>query len=143
MENKALTESADAIFGVYPELRRFIHEAFDRQEIKITRTQQIIILTMANAGVLSMSALAKRINTSNEQATRAVSQLIKLGFMERFQNENNHRIVNIRLTGAAEEYLNKVKATMADLLAHPILDKDDPRYRKYASDLKKLHTYFT
>ena len=142
MDNKALTNSADAIFGVYPELRRLVHESFDRQEIKLTRTQQIILLTLANADVLSMSVLAKRINTSNEQATRAVSQLIKLGFMERFQNVKNRRIVNIRLTKAAEDYLTSVRATAADLLAHPVIDSEDERYKKYARDLASLHDYF-
>lgn len=142
MDNKTLNDIAMSIFGVFPEMRRLVHEAFDRQDIKLTRTQQIILMTMANAGVLSMSELATRINTSNEQATRAVSQLISLGFMERFQNERNHRIVNIALTNDADEYLNKVRETTTYLLAHPVIESDDERCQKLARDLESLRSYF-
>lgn len=142
MKKKAIAECSEAVFGVYPELRRMVMEAFDRQEVKLTRTQQIILITMANTGVLSMSALAKRINTSNEQATRAVSQIIQLGFMERFQNETNHRIVNIRLTDSAFEYLAGVKATFAEVVEAASVKDHKEQYAAFAADLKTIHDFF-
>ena len=119
-----------------------VQEAFDRQEVKLTRTQQIILMTMANKEILSMSALAKRINTSNEQATRAVSQIISMGFMERFQNESNHRIVNIRLTKNAYDYLDSVKKTAAAMLAEASIDKKDEGFAKFTDDLSAINSFF-
>lgn len=105
------------LFAIYPVLRRAVYEAFDKQDSKITRTQQIILVTMSDGATLSMSELARKIDTSNEQATRAVTQLVSLGYIERFQNEQNHRIVNIRLTDSANELLASINADALKSLA--------------------------
>ena len=63
-----------------------------------------------------MSELARSINTSNEQATRAISQLVDIGFVTRSQNEQNHRIVNIDLTEKAEKYIADVEYDAENML---------------------------
>lgn len=119
-----------------------VHESFDCQEVRLTRTQQIILLTLANADVLSMSMLAKRINTSNEQATRAVSQLIEMGFMERFQNETNHRIVNIKLTSKGKDYLDNVIKCTAERFGRVNVDRQSAEVTRFAENLGILQQFF-
>lgn len=109
-------QTTTALFKVFPLLRRAIFEAFDKQNTKLTRTQQIILVTMAGSDSLSMSELARSINTSNEQATRAISQLVDIGFVTRSQNEQNHRIVNIDLTEKAEKYIADVEYDAENML---------------------------
>lgn len=109
-------QTTTALFKVFPLLRRAIFEAFDKQNTKLTRTQQIILVTMAGSDSLSMSELARSINTSNEQATRAISQLVDSGFVTRSQNEQNHRIVNIDLTEKAEKYIADVEYDAENML---------------------------
>ncbi|MBP3272548.1 MAG: MarR family transcriptional regulator [Ruminococcus sp.] len=109
-------QTTTALFKVFPLLRRAIFEAFDKQDTKLTRTQQIILVTMAGSDSLSMSELARSINTSNEQATRAISQLVDIGFVTRSQNEQNHRIVNIDLTEKAEKYIADVEYDAENML---------------------------
>ena len=116
MKNGTGIEIAAAYFDVFPLLRRIVLEAFDRHENKLTRTQQMILVSMKSGEVLSMSKLARRINTSNEQATRAISQLTKKNMVLRFQNEDNHRVVNIVLTETADKYVEEVKQIAADML---------------------------
>ncbi len=111
-----LFDSTSAIFKLYSSMRRIVYLAFDRQEIKITRTQQIILVTLYHGGSLSMSGLARSVRTSNEQATRAIAQLVNMGFVERVQNEVNRRIINIYLTPAAEKYIKQVFDSAADIL---------------------------
>lgn len=116
MNKQADLSGSEALFMLFPVLRRVVYEAFDMHNVKITRTQQIILVTMYCSDTLSMSELARRITTSNEQATRAVTQLVALGLIRRFQNEHNHRIVNIQLTDNAKAYVSEVAET-ADKLA--------------------------
>ncbi len=124
---------APYLFAVYPVIRRAIYEAFDNQSSKITRTQQIILLTMSDMATLSMSELARKIDTSNEQATRAVNQLVGMGYIDRFQNEHNHRIVNIRLTDKAAELLEVINADAVRQLDAVV----DDGYSEMESCLKK------
>lgn len=116
LNNKNIADGSTALFMMYPVFRRILFEAFDKHSVKITRTQQTILITMSCSDTLSMSDLARRINTSNEQATRAVTQLVAMGYIDRAQNEQNHRIVNINLTDKAIAYVSEVSSIAENLL---------------------------
>ncbi len=85
---------------IYPVYRSVLCGLFDKKEFKFTKTQQLIILTLWLSGTLSLNELSKKICTSNEQATRAVGQLVKRGIVSRVKNENNRREIEISLTQA-------------------------------------------
>lgn len=127
MNKQADLSGSEALFMLFPVLRRVIYEAFDKHNMRITRTQQIILVTMYCSDTLSMSELARRITTSNEQATRAVTQLVALDLIRRFQNEHNHRIVNIRLTDNAKAYVSEVAETADKLAVEYIGSKENAK----------------
>ena len=118
MNEKARKESIDAMFELYPRGRKLIYKAFDKLEDDLTRTQQIILLALAVKDNLSMSQLASKICTSNEQATRAVTQLVDKGLVNRMQNKTNRRVVNISLTQKARDHIEGAKkAVLNETLA--------------------------
>lgn len=73
-----------------------------------------------------------KINTSNEQATRAVAQLVDMGFIERNHQPDNRRVVNISLTEKAESFLIKMKADIREDLLDLFSNVSD-------EDMKKLY----
>lgn len=77
MNDTAFTDFTASLISVYPIFRAAIFKAFDSHAKKLTRTQQIILLTMLKKETFSMSGLARSISTSNEQATRAITQLVE------------------------------------------------------------------
>ena len=109
MNEKARKESIGAMFELYPRTRKLMYEAFDKLDDDLTRTQQIILLALSVRDNLSMSQLASKICTSNEQATRAVTQLVDKELVNRSQNKTNRRVVNITLTPKAKEYIEAAK----------------------------------
>jgi DNA-binding MarR family transcriptional regulator len=118
MNKTNLSKCTAVLNELYPLCRQIVYESFDKQEKKITRTQQIILITMVTTDVMSMSELARSICTSNEQATRAVAQLVDMNFIKREQNRSNRRIINISLTDEAKDYLKLVdKVLKAELMA--------------------------
>lgn len=115
MNEKARKDTVAAMFELYPRGRKLMYEAFDKLDDDLTRTQQIILLALSVKDNLSMSQLASRICTSNEQATRAVTQLVDKSLVIRSQNKTNRRVVNITLTPKAKEYIEAAKkAVLAD-----------------------------
>lgn len=112
MDNKLRKKCTDAVYDLYPLCRKLMYRAFDNLDPELTRTQQIILLSLSVRDNLSMSQLADSINTSNEQATRAVTQLVNMGFVNRTQNKNNRRVVNITLTDKARAYIESSKKHM-------------------------------
>lgn len=112
MDNKLRKKCTDAMYDLYPRCRKLMYRAFDDLDPELTRTQQIILLSLSVKDNLSMSQLADSINTSNEQATRAVTQLVNMGFVNRTQNKSNRRVVNITLTDKARAYIESSKKHM-------------------------------
>lgn len=86
MVDNVRRECIMSMYEIYPLSRKLVFDTFDKKKYDITRTQQIIMLSLCIEGTLTMSQLASKINTSNEQATRAVAQLVDKGFVIRMQN---------------------------------------------------------
>lgn len=102
------------MYDIYPLSRKLVFDTFNKKKYNITKTQQIIMLSLSVCGVLTMSQLASKINTSNEQATRAVAQLVDKGFIVRMQNPLNRRVINIKLTPEAEKFMKKTQSEIRD-----------------------------
>ncbi len=114
MNNSTRRECIMSMYEIYPLSRKLVFDTFDKKKYDITRTQQIIMLSLSISGTLTMSQLASKINTSNEQATRAVAQLVNKGFIVRMQNPDNRRVINIKLTDEAMRFMEKTKAEILD-----------------------------
>lgn len=141
MDNKLRKKCTDAVYDLYPLCRKLMSKAFDALDPPLTRTQQIILLSLSVKDNLSMSQLAESINTSNEQATRAVTQLVNLGFVNRAQNKNNRRVVNITLTEQARAYIENSKKHMLSITeetAQSVTDEQQQMIFETITLLQKL-----
>ncbi len=116
MERKERIECINMLYEMYPLSRKLVFDTFNLKNSILTRTQQIILLALSLSKTLTMSQLAEKINTSNEQATRAVAQLVEMDFVERKQNAKNRRIINISLTDKAMNFLENTKNNIMDEL---------------------------
>ena len=116
MERKERIECINMLYEMYPLSRKLVFDTFNLKNSILTRTQQIILLALSLSKTLTMSQLAEKINTSNEQATRAVSQLVEMDFVERKQDTKNRRIINISLTDKALNFLENTKNNIMDEL---------------------------
>lgn len=112
MNENERKEYINSLFRIYPVCRKLVFDTFDKKKYGITRTQQVIMLTLGVNGTLTMSGLASKINTSNEQATRAVAQLVEKGFIERMHDSANRRIIKIKLTDEAKAFVEQIKREM-------------------------------
>ena len=127
-----------SMYEVYPLSRKLVFDTFDKKKYDITRTQQIIMLSLSVCGTLTMSQLASKINTSNEQATRAVAQLVDKGFIVRMQNPNNRRVINIKLTEKAEAFFEKMKSEILDELLLKFSSISDEEMEKLNDSLTEV-----
>lgn len=131
MVDNVRRECIMSMYEIYPLSRKLVFDTFDKKKYDITRTQQIIMLSLCIEGTLTMSQLASKINTSNEQATRAVAQLVDKGFVIRMQNPDNRRVINIRLTDEAMRFMEKMKNEILDDILGKFSSVSD-------SDMKKM-----
>ena len=121
MVDNVRRECIMSMYEIYPLSRKLVFDTFDK----------IIMLSLCIEGTLTMSQLASKINTSNEQATRAVAQLVDKGFVIRMQNPDNRRVINIRLTDEAMRFMEKMKNEILDDILGKFSSVSD-------SDMKKM-----
>ena len=126
-------EYINSLFAIYPVCRKLVFDTFDKRKYGITRTQQVIMLALGVNGTLTMSGLASKINTSNEQATRAVAQLVDKGFIERMHDSSNRRIIKISLTEEAKAFVEQIKSEMHEDLMEKLSAFSDSEFRELVS----------
>lgn len=132
MDNDTRTRCIMEFYEIYPLSRKLIFDTFDQKKYHVTRTQQIVLLALSVSGQMNMTQLATRINTSNEQATRAAAQLADMGFIRREHQAGNRRVVIISLTPEAEDFMKKMKAEIRDDLLKRFANVSD-------EDMEKLY----
>ncbi|MBE6874542.1 MAG: MarR family transcriptional regulator [Ruminococcus albus] len=132
MDNDTRTRCIMEFYEIYPLSRKLVFDTFDQKKYHVTRTQQIVLLALSVSGQMNMTQLATRINTSNEQATRAAAQLADMGFIRREHQAGNRRVVIISLTPEAEDFMKKMKAEIRDDLLKRFANVSD-------EDMDKLY----
>ncbi|MBQ3936759.1 MAG: MarR family transcriptional regulator [Ruminococcus sp.] len=118
--------------------RRNICGLFDRDEFKFTKTQQLILMTLWLHKKLSLTELSEQICTSNEQATRAVGQLVKSGFVNRVKNQTNRRSIDISLTQKGIDMINGAHATAAQRIPQRLSELSDEDAKTVVDCLEKI-----
>lgn len=118
--------------------RRNICGLFDRDEFKFTKTQQLILMTLWLHKKLSLTELSEQICTSNEQATRAVGQLVKSGFVNRVKNQTNRRSIEISLTQKGIDLIKDAQATAAKRIHQRFNELSDEDAKTLVDCLEKI-----
>lgn len=90
---------------IFSVCQKMVMNASDLKGLDLTKNQISILLALMHHPYLSMSRLADYIPSSKEQATRAVAPLADNHYVERFQDENNRKLVLIRLTEKGRAFI--------------------------------------
>lgn len=87
---------------------------------------------------LSLTELSEQICTSNEQATRAVGQLVKSGFVNRVKNQTNRRSIEISLTQKGIHLIKGAQATAAKRIPQRLSELSDEDAKTLVDCLEKI-----
>ena len=105
-----------ALFEIFPICQKFLLNTIDIPSMDLTKTQILILFALSGGRSLNMSQLSSYLASSKEQATRAVSPLVKDEYVTRFRSDENRKMVYVKLTekgnqlqekAPVKEYLSK------------------------------------
>ena len=89
-----------------------------------------------------MSGLERSISTSNEQATRAITQLVESGMVLREKNKINRRVINISLTDEARAYLDDIMLLTKEIIAGELYNLPAEAANDLKQDMAEIAAYF-
>lgn len=116
-----------ALFEIFPICQKFLLNTIDIPSMDLTKTQILILFALSGGRSLNMSQLSSYLASSKEQATRAVSPLVKDGYVERFRSDENRKMVYVKLTEHGNDLILKEKALVKEYLSKRFdsLSKED------------------
>lgn len=116
-----------ALFEIFPICQKFLLNTIDIPSMDLTKTQILILFALSGGRSLNMSQLSSYLASSKEQATRAVSPLVKDEYVVRFRNDENRKMVYVKLTEKGNDLISKEKAMVKDYLSKRFesLSKED------------------
>lgn len=115
---------------------------FDKNEFRFTKTQQMIVMALWLDNDMTLAQLSDRICTSNEQATRAVGQLVKMGVVTRNKNENNRRTIDISLTDEGKKAVKEAQTMLIDRMLESLQKLSESDARTVLECIEKVGSIF-
>lgn len=116
-----------ALFEIFPICQKFLLNTIDIPSMDLTKTQILILFALSGGRSLNMSQLSSYLASSKEQATRAVSPLVKDDYVTRFRSDENRKMVYVKLTEKGNQLILKEKTLVKDYLSKRFesLSKED------------------
>ncbi len=105
MSEQVVSEGEASLLMTLPLLYKLVLQNRLENGVNLSKAQFLICAALATRPYLNMGQIADYIASSKEQATRVVAQLVKAGYVERFETPENRTHVYIRLTAEGLAYM--------------------------------------
>lgn len=107
-------------------------------EIRIGHLQPLLELSK---GDFSNNQLAEKTGMTKQSMNRLIKELLSLGYVKLYKNEQDARVINLKLSPKAHSFLKYLESKNQELdrLLIPAMGED--MYRVFKSSLNTLSTY--
>jgi DNA-binding MarR family transcriptional regulator len=110
MFDDILDKIADELVSLFPLFfKNLMKSSRGNKDLELSRVHMDIMFILNEFKQLTMSDIAKRLFISKPYNTLLVDRLIDLGMVGRFPDDEDRRIINIRLTEKGIRYLKEYK----------------------------------
>ena len=112
-------ESLAALFEAMSALERKVaNEWNSHNELGFSKSHILILEYLANEGPKRPSAIADRLKVTTGGVTVLTTKLLKSGFIEKTQSENDRRALQISITPAGLDLLEQSRKQIDTLINH-------------------------
>ncbi|QNO14667.1 MarR family transcriptional regulator [Alkalicella caledoniensis] len=94
-----------------------VMQLFERDQIKphgFTSSQSYILIELKKSKQLTMNELSEKMNVTTSTMTRLINNLVRDKYVERYKDEDDRRIVLVRLTQGGIEVAEKLELAISD-----------------------------
>lgn len=143
MSGISIAAFADRMEQIMPEIMRgFSHRMHnDIYKGKITLPQILILDLLSRQGASKMTDLAREMKVTTAASTGIVQRLVLLGYVQREFDQNDRRIIRIKLSSKGEELLKKLNQQRRELITKifgQISEHDRSEYLRILMQVKEV-----
>jgi DNA-binding MarR family transcriptional regulator len=135
-----LTDPVTEVFRVVGRFRRQLHRSAGRgfDSNRLTESQSELLWLVGRAPGISVSAAAAELGLVPNTASTLVSKLVAKGLLVRTVGENDRRVGQLRLAGAAQQIVDASRAARRAKLAEVLTELDDDQIEALTKGLEVL-----
>ena len=111
-----ISQMTDLAFNLYPTIRKSFRSLVALKSLPLSTTQLACLNTIDTMQKCTMSALAKKLQMSNQQLTKVVDALVDMGAVERSYNEKNRRQILVYASEKGKKLLLDLRAEVTKKL---------------------------
>lgn len=108
MNDQKLIEQASELYSRFTRVFG-AYEKIQVNKLGLTIPQSYTLLTLFEHKIMAMNELATALMVTQTTMTRVVDNLVRDGYIERIRNEEDRRVVEVKLTGKGVDTVKKVK----------------------------------
>lgn len=108
----------------------------DFREDKLTHQQIMVIKFLGHKKELTISDLCKEMSLAKGTVSGIVSRMEKLGFVEKFKKEDDHRNTYIKFSSTGEEFALSYKNKMEESFNNIFADCTDEELENLANSIR-------
>lgn len=140
MERSQAKKYAEELEFLFAQIFRLFQESSRGKQWDLEITMpQLCCLKMIEAGDnCMMKELAEKVQLSLGTVTGIIDRLIRAGFVERYRDEKDRRVVRVRLTKAGKEIIRKAMKKRREHLANILEKVDEADFKMFVDSFKKL-----
>jgi DNA-binding MarR family transcriptional regulator len=135
-----LIDPVTEVFRVVGRFRRQLHRSAGRgfDSNRLTESQSELLWLVGRQPGISVSAAAAELGLVPNTASTLVSKLVAKGLLVRTVGENDRRVGQLRLAGAAQQIVDASRAARRALLAEVLTELDDDQIEALTKGLEVL-----
>ena len=128
---------AENLMSIHPLLYKSISKPI-RSKTSITPGGMFVMGSLKRHGILSMSDIGKCLSMPKPHITAIVDKLIEEGYVERQNDPNDRRIVNILLTEKGLKDFEQLKQVISENLKEKLKTLDEPELEILANSSQNV-----
>ena len=147
MKKEILDNVAYDLFTTLPLIHRSIRNKLIKNVITnikedIAPPHFEIMKLLENTGMLHVAEIGERLQIARPQMTHLIDRLVELELVERETNEEDRRMLNIRLTDDGKTFIKKRDKQVIDATREVLSGLTDEELQELSVSLKNLKAIF-
>lgn len=140
-----LSEFADRLNRIMPVImKEFVRRnTADLFKVKVTLPQLLVLQFLSEQQEARMTDLAHFLRVSTAAVTGLVDRLVRSGHILRVFDQDDRRIIRIRLTAKGSELMRKINQQRRDMVIHVFGKITESERQDYLRILTRIHKVLT
>lgn len=140
MERSQAKKYAEELESLFAEMFRLFQESGrgKQWDLEITMPQFVCLKMLEAKNNCMMKELAEKMQLCLGTVTGIIDRLIRAGFVERYRDEKDRRVVRVKLAKAGKEIIRKAMKKRREHLANILGKVDEADFKMFVDSFKKL-----